>query len=244
MSMSIKKRIALGAGALATVGAVGTLVAGVTFGLFSATPITSGTNSFTAGTVAVSTTTPASVTCSVTAGTQPTNMVPGDSSVGAPLGSKADQTCTYNVKYTGSAPAYLAVDATVANGTPALYDGSNNGVQFYLKDGSATYASSTATNGQTAGGGGTTFAQEGGTPASLPVGTTSNLLVSRTAATTGGTVSFSLDYLLPLSSGNTYQGGSSTVTLTFHAVQSGNQTLPADCAAGQQCNASGTFAWS
>ena len=36
MKMSIKKRLALGAAAVATVGAAATLVAGVTFGLFSA----------------------------------------------------------------------------------------------------------------------------------------------------------------------------------------------------------------
>ena len=51
MKMSLKKRFALGAAAVATVGAVATLVAGVTFGLFSATTGPTTTTPFTAGTV-------------------------------------------------------------------------------------------------------------------------------------------------------------------------------------------------
>jgi predicted ribosomally synthesized peptide with SipW-like signal peptide len=222
----MKRRLALGAAAVTAVGAVAALVAGFTFGLFSATE-SSGANTFTAGTVSVGTGSPASVTCTVT------NMVPGDSSAGAATGSKSDSTCTYNVKYTGSANAWLAVDVAVSNGSTALYDGTANGLQLYLKDGAPT----TYLNG-------TSYTQQGGGSAALPVGTTSNLLVSTTAATTGTAVNFSLDYLLPSSAGNSYQGGSATVTLTFHAVQSGNNALPGTCAAGQQCNAGGSFAWS
>jgi predicted ribosomally synthesized peptide with SipW-like signal peptide len=221
----MKRRLALGAATATAVGAVAALVAGFTFGLFSATE-SSGANTFTAGTVSVGTGSPASVTCTIT------NMVPGDSSAGASTGSKSDSTCTYNVKYTGSANAWLAVDVAVSNGSTALYDGTANGLQLYLKDGApATYVN------------GTSYTQQGGGSAALPVGTTSNLLVSTTAAATGTAVNFSLDYLLPSSAGNTYQGGSTTVTLTFHAVQSGNNALPGTCAAGQQCNASGSFAW-
>jgi hypothetical protein len=165
-------------------------------------------------------------------------MVPGDSSSGAPIGSKTDTTCTYNVKYTGSADAWLGVDVTVTNGSPALYDGTANGLQLYLKDGSTTYLTSTAPTA------GTTYKQQGGTSATLSAGTTSNLLVSTTAATQNTAVSFTLDYAVPSASGNTYQGGSATVTLTFHAVQSGNNALPSGCAAGQQCNSTSTFVWS
>src|SRR5260370_14727930 len=166
MTMSLRKRFALGAGAMATVGAAATLAAGVTFGLFSATA-SSGANTFTAGTVTVGDGTPVSVTCNVQ------NMVPGDSSPGAPSGSHADSTCTYNVKYTGSANAYLAGDMAVGNGPTKLYDSSATGAQLYLKDGSSTYVS------------GTSFTQEGGPSlsASLPAGTTPNLLVSKTPAT-------------------------------------------------------------
>ena len=241
-----RKRLLFGAGGITAVGAVATLVLGTTLGLFSATPISSGSNSFTAGTVVVAAGTPASVTCSVPpVSTSPNNMVPGDSSTGAALGSKTDDICTYNVKYTGSAPAYLAVDVSMTNGTPVLYDASNNGLQLYLTDGSSTsYLTSTAGNGSTASGAGTTYNLQTSGTSSLTTAGVSNLLVSTTPATTGTAVAFSLNYLLPLSSGNAYQGGSVTVTLTFHAVQSGNQTLPAGCAAGKQCNAAAGFAWS
>jgi hypothetical protein len=165
-------------------------------------------------------------------------MVPGDSSTGAPIGSKTDTQCTYNVKYTGSASAWLGIDVTVSNGSTALYDGTATGLQLYLKDGSATFVTSTAPTA------GTTFVHEGGTAASLPTGTTSNLLVSTTPAATNTAVSFTLDYAVPIATGNSYQGGSASVTLTFHAVQSGNNALPSDCAAGQQCNPNSTFVWS
>jgi Camelysin metallo-endopeptidase len=240
---SVKKRLAFAAASVTAVGAVTTLVAGFTFGLFSASE-QSGTNSFTAGTVSVGLGTPASVTCTIT------NMVPGDSSAGAPIGSSADTTCTYNVKYTGSASAWLGVDVAVTNGTNPLFtSASATGLQFYLTDGTpTTYVTSSATN--TTNTGDTTYKQEGGTSAALPATGVSDLLVSTTAATTGTTVSLSLDYALPLDSGDTYNtspAASVTVVLTFHAVQSGNNALPADCAAGDQCNAGGdgsSFAWS
>ncbi len=235
---SLKKRLALAAATATTVGAVTTLVAGFTFGLFSATE-SSGANTFTAGTVTVGTTTPASVTCTVT-------VLPGDSSTGAPIDSTAAQQCTYNVQYTGTANAWLAVDMTVANGTPALFSsGSATGLQFYLKDSTSTYVTSTATD---TGGGGTTYTQQGGTSAPLPATGISNLLVSTSEATTGQVVNFKLDYALPLDTGNTYNtsptAASVTVTLTFHAVQASNNALPGTCAAGAQCNAGGGFAWS
>ena len=232
MNIYIKKRIALGAGALAIIGATATLAAGTTFGLFSATESSSG-EAFTAGTVTVGTGTPTSVVCTIT------NMVPGDSSAGAPIGSKADASCTYNVKYTGSAPAWLGVDVSVSNGSTALYDGSATGLQLYLKDTNSTYLTSTAPTA------GSTFKTAGGTATSLPVGSTNDLLVNTTAAATNTATSFTLDYALPIASGNSYQGGSTTVTLTFHAVQSGNNPLPATCTtAGQQCLAGSGFVWS
>jgi len=242
MARSVSKRLALAGAAVAAVGAVATLAAGFTFGLFSATE-SSGSNSFTAGTVHVTTTTPASVTCTIT------TMTPGDASASfsPAYSNSSDTTCTYNVEYTGSATAWLAVDMTVSNGTPALFSSdSATGIQFQLKDGTpTTYVSSSATN--TGGTGDTTYKAEGGTTTALSATGVSDLLVSTTAATNDSVVDFSLDYGLPLDSGNAYQSGSVTVTLTFHAVQSNNNPLPADCAAGQQCNADGdssSFAWS
>ena len=232
MKLSVKKRVALAAGVAVTIGAVATMASGLTFGLYSASEASPG-NSFTSGTVTVGTGTPTSVTCTIT------NMVPGDSSAGAPVGSKADTTCTYNVKYTGSASAWLAVDVAVTNGSTSLYDGTATGLQMYLKDAnSATYLTSTAPTA------GTTFKNQAGTATSLPTTGAQDLLVSTTAATTNGAVSFSLDYAVPIASGNTYQGGSATVTLTFHAVQSANNPLPTGCAAGQQCLPGSGFVWS
>ena len=232
MSKKSKKRLAIIVGSVATVGAAATLAGGVTFGLFSASGA-SGANTFTGGTVTVGTNTPISVVCTLAA------MVPGDSSAGAPVGSKADTACTYNMKYTGTATAWLAVDVAVSNGTPVLYDGTAFGLQLYLKDGTpTTYLTSTAPTA------GTTFTAQGGTATSLPTGTTANLLVSTIPATTGTAVSFTLNYAVPIATGNAYQGGSATVTLTFHAVQAGNNPLPGACVAGQQCNATTTFLWS
>jgi hypothetical protein len=231
MKMSVKKRAALGAGAVATLGAAATLAGGLTFGLFSATG-SSGANTFTAGTVTVAPGSTTSVTCTIS------NMVPGDSSTGAPIGSKADGSCTYNVAYTGSANAWLAVDVAVSNGSTPLYDSGATGLQLYLKDGSSTYLTSTAPTA------GSTYTTQGGASASLPASTTSNLLVNSSPAATNTAVNFALDYAVPTATPSSYQGGSTTVTLTFHAVQAGNNPLPAGCAAGHQCNASSTFAWS
>ena len=236
MNKSAKKRLAIIGAAAATIGAAGTLAGGLTFGLFSASG-SSGSNTFTSGTVSIGTGTGTSVTCNIT------NMVPGDSSSGAPIGGRADTPCTYNVNYTGTASAYLAVDVAVNNvGSPALYDGSATGLQLYLTDGSSTtYLTSTAPTG------GTTFTAEGtpGAPASLlPSVPAANLLVSPVATTTTTAVSFTLNYAVPIATGNTYQGGSATVKLTFHAVQASNQVIPGDCAAGHQCNGTATFVWS
>ena len=231
MSKKKKKRLAIIAGSVATVGAAATLAGGVTFGLFSASGA-GGANTFTGGTVTVGTGTPVSVNCVIT------NMVPGDSSGGATIGSKLDTACTYSMKYTGTATAWLAVDVAVTNGTTSLYDGTATGLQLYLKDGTpTTYLTSTAPTA------GTTFIAQGGTATSLPVGTTANLLVSPTPAATNAAVSFTLNYAVPIASGNTYQGGSATVTLTFHAVQAGNNPVTGACLAGQQCNATTTFLW-
>ena len=232
MSKKKKKRLAIIVGSVATAAAAATLAGGVTFGLFSASG-SGGANTFTGGTVTVAAGTPTSVVCTIT------NMVPGDSSTGAPIGAKTNAPCTYNMKYTGSATAWLGVDVAITNGSTALYDGTATGLQLYLKDGTpTTYLTSTAPTA------GTTFTAQGGTATSLPVGTTANLLVSPTPAATGAAVSFTLNYAVPIASGNTYQGGSATVTLTFHAVQAANNPVTGACLAGQQCNATTTFLWS
>ena len=206
--MSMKKRLALGAGAVATVGAVATLIAGVTFGLFSATNTQTGTNSFTAGTVTQGS--PATTTCTIS------NMVPGDSSTGytpAPSGQTNAQSapCTFAVTYTGSAPAYLGVD--VAVGGSSLYDGTTNGLQLQVSDGTTSYTTGGALNG------------------------TSNLLVSTTpdAGSSNTVHTLTVNYALPTAATNAKQGLSTTLTLTIHAVQSGNNNFVTGCSAGHTC---------
>ena len=232
METSSKKRKALGGSLIASIGVVAIIAVGMTLGLYGTSQASTG-NSVADGTVTVGTGAPASVTCTIA------NMMPGDSSAGAPIGSRADSACSYNVRYTGSATAWLAVDVTITNGSTALYDGTATGLQLYLKDAApATYLTSTAPTA------GTTFKNQAGTATTLPAGSTADLLVSTTAAATNTAVSFSLDYALPIASGNTYQSGSATVTLTFHAVQSVNNPLPTGCAAGSQCLPGSGFVWS
>jgi hypothetical protein len=222
-----KRRLAFAAGAITILASAATLTGGVTFGLFSATE-SSGSNSLTSGTVTVGTGSPSSVTCNVS------NMVPGDSSSGYGSGSGADTECTYNVKYTGSVSAYLGVDIGISNGSPALFDATSTGLQLLIKDGSPnTYAT------------GVDYYNQSNTATALPTSGISDLLVSTTPATTNTAVSFTIDYLLPTTAGNSYQGASTAITLTFHAVQSSNNAVPSGChGGGQQCVASGSFAWS
>jgi hypothetical protein len=201
-----KKRLLISAGTLATVAAAGTLIAGTTLGLFSASTAQTGTNSFSAGTVSQGS--PATTTCTVS------NMVPGDSSTGyspTPTGQTNAETapCSFAVTYTGSAPAYIGVDiATTGN----LYDGSAGGLQLQISDGTTSYTTGGALNG------------------------TSNLLVSKTPDAGGSNTvhTITVNYALPTAS-TAYQNLSSTLTITIHAVQSGNNSFVSSCTAGSAC---------
>jgi hypothetical protein len=233
MKTTAKKRVALRGSLIASIGVVAIIAIGMTLGLYGTSQASTGNFSDGTGTVTVGTGAPASVTCTIP------DMVPGDSSAGAPIGSKADASCTYNVKYTGGASAWLAVDVTITNGSTALYDGTATGLQLYLNDANSTYLTSAAPAA------GTTYKTEAGTAATLPATGIQDLLVGTTAAAAGTSANFTLDYALPIASGNIYQGGSATVTLTFHAVEAGTNSLPGACAAaGQQCLAGDGFAWS
>lgn len=197
--------------------AVSALAVGATMALFSATE-TSGTNTFAAGTVSVGLGS-TSTTCTVT------NMMPGDSSANYGSGSASLTPCDYRVKYTGSGAAWLAVDVAVTAGSPALYTATSGGLQLRIGvNGGASMVS------------GTTFKTQGGADTTLTAGSTvTNLLVSSVPATTDDLVNFDIDYLLPLLAPNALQGGTATVTLTFHAVQSSNQPI-GGCVAGRQCS--------
>jgi len=225
-----KRRLLMVVAALTTLAALATLVAGVTLGLFSST-VSSGDNTITAGTVTVGLDPGGTqVTCAVT------GVVPGDSSTGYGSGSATKQQCRFDVKYTGSVSAYLGLDVAVTSpnvATNALYDQTASGLQLLIKDGTpVTYVN------------GTSYIDASGAAQPL-TSSASNLLVSTGTVSNGTTKSFRLDYLLPSTAGNTYQGGDAKIVLTFHAVQAANNTLNSSCTtAGRQCPAGNGFLWS
>lgn len=230
MKMSIKKRIVIGASVASTLGAVATLVAGVTFGFFSATT-PSQDNTFSAGTVTLDAASATSCTVQT--------IQPGDSG-----------TCTFQVTYTGtvSGGAYLGVDVGVTNpvpGNPAapyqtatsttlpsaalgLYDSSANGLQVTITDDQSspvTYMSGTSWN-------------QSPTTGTTP--SVADLLVNPTPITSDTTITFTLAWSLPLSANNAYDDAASTITLLVHAVQAANNGTPASisaCVAGDVCPA-------
>lgn len=208
---------------LCAIAAVGTISIGGAWALFSAQE-SSGNNSFVAGTVTVGAGTSASTTCDVT------TMMPGDSSEGFGSLSQALSACAYRVKYTGSASAYLAVDIAIAApsaalpSSAALYTSSATGLQVQVAHGTTNFMA------------GTKYKVGDGTETTVSAGTpVTNLLLSTTPAVTDDEFTFDIRYALPTLAPNELQGGSATVTLTFHAVQSANQSA-SGCTAGQQCN--------
>lgn len=207
---------------LALVGAGASLTIGSTFALFSGSEASSA-NTFTTGTVSVGAG-PASTVCALS------SLMPGDSSTNFGSGSATLTPCTYNVVYTGSAPAWLAVDIAITSGSTVLYSGIATGLQLQV----GVQGGSTVMNG-------TTYKVVGGTDTAVVAGVPiTNLLLSGTPAVPSAAVQFNINYLLPLLAPNALQGGSATVTLTFHAVQSANQPI-LTCVAGRQCN---TITWS
>ncbi|NBN89620.1 MAG: hypothetical protein EBV24_04790 [Actinobacteria bacterium] len=221
MSPRVRKML-LGLGITAALAGIGAVVVGTTSALYSATQ-TSATNTFNSGTVTVGLGS-TSTTCAIT------NMVPGDSSTGYGAGSQALTQCNYKVKYTGSATAWLAVDVAVNAGSTPLYTATTDGLQMLVK----TAGGVTLVNN-------TTYKNPAGTDTTLSSGSVaSNLLISGSPAVTDDVFQFNIDYLLPLLASNATQGGSASITLTFRAVQSGNQPILA-CVAGRQCN---TITWS
>lgn len=186
------RRVALLAGAL---GSVTMLVAASSFALFSSSAH-SQTNQFTAGTVTL--TSSAVATCHIT------NMAPGDSSQGwsgTPAGNRQDPTCVDKITYAGSLSAWVWIDVTVtspnpsAPGTPALWDGSSQGLQLAIGDGARLYQPNTT-----------------------------HQLVSVVPVKSGFTDTIDVNYLLPKLAPNLYQKGTALVTIAAMAVQARNNT--------------------
>jgi hypothetical protein len=256
MRSAAKRRLVLISATATSLGAVATLATGVTFGLFSAS-VTSAPNEFSSGSVTLGT--PTQVTCHIS------GMLPGESSANAPIGNNADETCTYDVTYTGTTDAYLAVDISVYNPSttaPDLYDGSDSGLQLYLADttNDVTYVTGDTVAAPTKG---TTFLADTGTgtptQTTLPLNppptgappvytSTADLLATPAPVAAGATVQLNLDYAIPTGSA-AFNGGDADVVLTIHAVQDTNANVLA-CATvappvqGAQCLAGGDFAWS
>jgi hypothetical protein len=207
---------------LAGVLALGAMGISVTSSLFSATQ-QSVANTFEAGTVKVGLGSTTRV-CAVS------DLLPGDSSLNYGSGSQSLLPCIYDVVYTGTSSAWLAVDIAISGGPPALYTGDSSGLQLKLDaNGSTTFVS------------GTSYTAVNGSSNNIASGSTiRNLLVSATPATQDSSVIFNINYLLPTLAPNALQGGAASVTLTFHAVQSANQPIGA-CVAGRQCN---SITWS
>lgn len=216
-----KSMFSIGGGLLA-IAAAGALTIGATMSLFSASE-SSSANAFATGTVAVGLGDSASVTCNVS------EMSPGDSSAGSSTGSKSLDTCSYNVKYTGSLPAWLSVDVAVNSTGTNLYTAGATGLQFYVKDGSTSIVD------------GVNYKVIGGTNTAITSGSTvEHILLNDTPVQGPNARNFNIDYLLPLLAPNALQGGSTSIQLTFNAVQSANQPI-GSCVAGRQCN---TITWS
>jgi len=206
-----------------SVGAAGVLTIGATNALFGATE-TSATNTFAAGTVSVAAGTPSSVTCAVT------GMVPGDSSAGYGSGSESLVKCSYKVKYTGTSGAWLGVDVAVAGGTPNLYTGTATGLQLKV-----------SVNGSAAMVNGTTYKTAAGVDTTVVSGTpVTNLLINTVQAAQNDEFSIDVTYALPIAAPNALQGGTSSLALTFHAIQSANNPI-GTCAVNKQCS---TITWS
>ncbi len=238
MGFMSKKRLLLTAGGMTTVAAAGMLVAGTTFGLFSAVS-TSQSGTFTAGTVTLSQ--PAAMTCTIGP------LVPGDNT----------GTCAFDVTYGGNVSANLALDVTTAgtggtspttpqysgtpdyaSGAPALFDGTAHGLQLTVKDGTTTLVNGVSYKDTT----GTSKDLQGGTPplangSGAASGGVNDLLLSSAEAPSGPAHHIVVSWSLPSAADNSYQAATSTLTLLVHAAQSSHNSAAA-CTVGNQCTAS------
>jgi hypothetical protein len=215
------RRLAHWVGGAATVVAKGSLAFGSTLGLFSSTP-GGETNTFTAGTV--------TLTSDATGACTATQLMPGD----------AANNCTFQATYTGSADAYVGLDVlirTTAGAGHTAPETPRNGVTVTLTDNQGTPVTYTAPTVATA--------CPGSPPAESVCYALDNLLVKAGVFTSASpAVTFTTNVGMPAATGNGYQGATVLVSLTAHAVQAKNQTLPVGCTVGNTCAPNGSFSWS
>jgi hypothetical protein len=142
--------------------------------------------------------------------------------------------CSLTGTYSGSTPAYLAVDVTIetqsGNGGTTLYNPSDSGHDLQVAI-SSTSPSVSYTVPVTA----TTC------PGSAPSGSTcyglDNEIASLTPFTSAsGPVTIHTTVSLPANSTPRYRGGAAQVILSVHAAQSGNNSATG-CTAGETCDA-------
>jgi hypothetical protein len=194
----------------------------------------SGTGSAAAGSVAVSLNSAATRTCAYG------SLLPG--------GLAGSATCALSVTFTGTLPAFLSltvqVQAKAGRGGAPLYGGNGAGLTLSVSDGHTSF---------------TVPAGPGVTGGSCPSGFTCWTAANDLAAWYGGdgtpnltfpagtAVTFTVAPGFARTAGNSYQGGTATVTLTAQAVQAPGNPLPSGCGIstiGQPCPATGTFTWS
>lgn len=211
-------------------------VAGLVTGLASATldATGSGTGSAGAGSVALSLNSAATKTCAYG------SLLPG--------GLTGSASCAMSVTYTGTLPAFLSltvqVRSTAGRGGAPLYGGDGAGLTLSVSDGHRSF---------------TVPAGPGVTGGSCPSGLTCWTAANDLAAWYSGNgtpnltfgsgtpVTFTVTPGFARAAGNSYQGGTATVTLTAQAVQAPGNPLPSGCGIstiGQPCPANGTFTWS
>jgi hypothetical protein len=209
--------------------------AGLVTGVASATlnAAGSGTGSASTGSVILGINSPATHTCSY--GT----LLPGDLTGSA--------TCALSVTYTGSLTAFMSltvqVQAKAGPGGAPLFSGNASGLTLSISDGHQSFSVPV--------GPGTTG---GSCPAGFTCWTAANDLAAWYSGATpsltfssGDSATFTVTPLFPTTSGNGYEGGTATLTLTAQAVQAPGNQLPSTCTTatiGQPCPASGTFTWS
>ena len=212
--------------------AAGALITGVATAFFSQSKSQPG--SVAIARVTLGADAPASATCGFS------SLAPGDLT-GVPA-------CGLAIQYVGSTPGYVALSVEIQSragvgGTP-LYDGSNaTGLTFSISDGHASYEVPTG---------------PGSTGGSCPAGFTCWTASDDLAAWYSGSipglaftgasapVTWTVSPSFPTTVGNAYQGGSATLILTAHAVQTSPNPLPSACSlatVGQDCPSSGGFTW-
>jgi hypothetical protein len=221
-------QLLLGAGLLAGVGAIVALVTGVTFGLFSGTA-NGNTNSFTAGTLTLTRTTNSSCTYG-----NPT-LLPGD----------AITSCQLGVTYAGSSPGFAALDVKIEGPTNGslFYGDNSHGLTFTVTDGEGTAKTFTVPTGAGYTGGDCAGGDTCWKAVDLLAASNSGSSPDANSTTFNGgdTATWTVQPSFPSSVGNsfggdTFQGGSTTITLTAHAVQTRNNGALTGCTVGNECD--------